>query len=157
MSEGASFAKGYIEDVLTFFGLNTSVDVDENEEGVELNIPSTHLNGFIIGQKGEGLRSLQYLLNMAMRAAGHEESVMVDVAGYRKQADQRLERQAQRLADKVAESGYSKRMHPMSAYERRVVHQALSDRADVSSDSEGEGRDRRIVIKPLGAEESKEE
>jgi spoIIIJ-associated protein len=63
------FAQKYLEDLLSFFGLNTSVTArcEEGEEVIELVIPSTHLNGFLIGQRGETLRSLQFLLSMALK------------------------------------------------------------------------------------------
>ena len=62
------YAKKYLEDILSFFGLNTDVYAStEDGEVIELDIPSTHLNGFLIGQRGETMRSLQFLVSNALK------------------------------------------------------------------------------------------
>lgn len=153
MSQATEFAQKYLEDLLSFFGLNTNVEAEEEETTVTLQVPSTHLNGFLIGVHGENLRSLQYLTNMALKAGGFEDTVaIVDIAGYRKQRNERLSKQAQQLAEQVKTSGQPIAMDPLSAYERRIVHQAVGEVEGVVSGSEGEGRERHVVISP--AEES---
>ena len=70
IEEAILFAKKYLEDLLSFFGLNTDVyATTEDKEVIELDIPSTHLNGFLIGQRGDTLRSLQYMISTALKAA----------------------------------------------------------------------------------------
>ena len=61
------YAKKYLEDLLSFFGLNTDVQATSDGEVIQLNVPSTHLNGFLIGQHGENMRSLQYLTSTALK------------------------------------------------------------------------------------------
>ena len=87
MEESIQFAKKYLEDLLSFFGLNTDVyATSEDGEVIELNIPSTRLNGFLIGQHGDTMRSIQYLISMALRNGNYEVArVNVDVADYKKQ------------------------------------------------------------------------
>ena len=70
MEESIQYAKKYLEDLLSFFGLNTDINVTSEDEIIELNVPSSHLNGFLIGQKGETMRSLQYLVGSALRNQG---------------------------------------------------------------------------------------
>jgi spoIIIJ-associated protein len=148
--EARQFAADFLENLVTFFGVNVIVESQEDEdEGViRLNVPSTHLNGFFIGQNGDTLRSFQNLTNMALKSNGYQDtSATVDVAGYKKQQDQRLQRHVQKVAQDVKTSGKDHPLRPMNAYERRVVHRALADIDGVESESTGEGRARQVVIK----------
>ncbi|MEX0749000.1 MAG: R3H domain-containing nucleic acid-binding protein [Candidatus Saccharimonadales bacterium] len=140
----------FLEDLIAFFGVNVLVEVEENEEDqvLTLNVPSTRLNGFFIGSNGENLRALQHLVNMSLRRNGFEDiAVTVDVAGYKKQRNERLSRQATKLAATVKETGEPHEMQPMTAYERRVVHKTLGEIDGITTESAGAGRDRHIVIK----------
>ncbi len=144
------FARRYLEDLLSFFGLNTRVEDNFNEEDrvVELVVPSSALNGFLIGQRGRNLHSIQHLLNLVVRKEGYEEvAVVVDIAGYKREHYDRLSRQAENIARSVVESGIEQALEPMSAAERRAIHQAISAIEGVNSESAGEGRDRHVVIK----------
>jgi spoIIIJ-associated protein len=149
MEESIQYAKKYLEDLLSFFGLNTDVYASsEDGEVIELNIPSTHLNGFLIGQHGETVRAIQFLVSNALKSQNYEVNrVNVDVADYKKQRADRLAETAQEWIKRVQETGEPYEVRPMNAADRRVVHQAAAD-AGVVSESVGEGRDRHIVLKP---------
>lgn len=149
MEESIQFAKKYLEDILSFFGLNTDVyATTSDDEVIELNIPSTHLNGFLIGQRGETMRALQFLVSNALKNQNFEVTrVSVDVAEYKKQRADRITEKAEGWVKKVQETGESMHLNPMNAADRRTVHK-LAAEYGVSSDSEGEGRDRHIVLKP---------
>src|ERR1700750_3455383 len=97
MEEAILFAKKYLEDVLSFFGLNTDIHAtSEDGEVIELNIPSTHLNGFLIGQHGDTVRAIQFLVSSALKSQNYEVTrVNVDVADYKKQRANRLAQTAQ--------------------------------------------------------------
>jgi spoIIIJ-associated protein len=150
MEEAILYAKKYLEDLLSFFGLNTDVHATtEDNEVIELDIPSTHLNGFLIGQRGDTLRSLQYLISTALKNQSFSRTrVNVDVASYKKNRAERIAKQAEEWFKEVRDSGKPKDLAPMSAADRRVVHKAAEDWG-LSTESIGEGRDRHIVIKPL--------
>lgn len=140
-------AKKYLEDLLSFFGLNTEVDARQSEEVIELRVPSTHLNGFLIGHNGETLRSLQYLVSTTLKNRDAEISrVNIDIADYKAQRADRLVKKIQDILDQVSKSGESHSLEPMNPADRRVVHQAVSERTDLETHSEGEGRERHIVI-----------
>lgn len=149
MEASIQFAKKYLEDLLSFFGLNTDVyATSEDGEVIELNIPSTHLNGFLIGQRGETVRALQFMVSNALKNKNYEVTrVNVDVAEYKKQRADRLATTAEEWVKKVKETGESYEVRPMNAADRRVVHKVAAD-AGLSSESVGEGRDRHIVLKP---------
>ncbi len=146
--ESIDYAKKYLEDLLSFFGLNTEVQAGADEDVIELIVPSTYLNGFLIGQRGETLRSLQFLIATTLKNRDAElNRVNVDIADYKKQRNDRLAKQVEEWAESVRTSGEDMPLRPMSAAERRVVHQVVGDYADLTTESEGEGRDRHVVLK----------
>jgi spoIIIJ-associated protein len=142
------YAKKYLEDLLSFFGLNTDVYATSDEDVIELSIPSTHLNGFLIGQRGDTMRSLQFLVSQALRSNGYElVRVNVDVADYKKQRAERLAEVAQEWITEVKKTGKAMPLKPMSPADRRIVHKVASE-SGLATESVGEGRDRHIVLKP---------
>lgn len=148
MEEAILYAKKYLEDLLSFFGLNTDVYATSEDDVIELEVPSTHLNGFLIGQKGENMRSMQFLVSNALKNQGFEYTrVNVDVAEYKKQRAQRLSEKAEEWVKKVKETGEPMELQPMNAADRRTIHK-LAQEWGLTSESTGEGRDRRIVLKP---------
>lgn len=145
--ESIAYAKKYVEDILSFFGLNTDVHVSCDDEVIELHVPSTHLNGFLIGQRGDTLRSFQQLISTTLKnkdAVIHR--INLDIADYKKQRYDRLVEQVAEWVKKVRDTTEPVHLQPMNAAERRVVHQAVSDYSDITTMSEGEGRDRHIVL-----------
>ena len=148
MEESILYAKKYLEDLLSFFGLNTDVYATSDEDVIELSIPSTHLNGFLIGQHGDTMRALQFIVSNALRNNNYEYSrVNVDVADYKKQRADRLAEHAQEWIAKVKKSGEPMELKPMGAADRRTVHKPAGD-AGLTTESVGEGRDRHIVLRP---------
>jgi spoIIIJ-associated protein len=148
MEEAILYAKKYLEDVLSFFGLNTDVYATSEDDVIELNIPSTHLNGFLIGQRGDTMRSLQFIVSNALRNNNYEYTrVNIDVADYKKQRAERLAEKAQEWIQDVKKSGKPLDLQPMNAADRRIVHKVAGE-AGLGTESVGEGRDRHIILKP---------
>lgn len=148
MEEAIQYAKKYLEDLLSFFGLNTDVHATSEDDVIELEVPSTHLNGFLIGQRGENMRAMQFLISNALKNQGFDYSrVNVDIAEYKKQRAERLAKQAEDWMHKVQSSGEPMDLQPMNAADRRTVHKVAQD-FGVVSESDGEGRDRHIILKP---------
>lgn len=147
MEESIRFAKKYLEDILSFFGLNTDVyATSSDEEVIELSIPSTHLNGFLIGQRGDTMRAMQFLVSNALRNQNYAITrVSVDVADYKKQRAGRLEEKALVWVEKVKKSGEPYELRPMNAADRRIIHK-LAIEHGLNSESVDEGRDRHIVL-----------
>jgi spoIIIJ-associated protein len=145
-----AFAKKYAEDVVSFFGANVDVYATADEDVIELNVPSTYLNNVLIGRNGETLRGLQYLISSTLRQKEFELTrVNIDIADYKKHHNDRIAEQAEKWAQEVMETGKPMSLRPMNPAERRVVHKVLTDYAQLSSESEGEGRDRHIVLKKI--------
>ena len=150
MEEAILYAKKYLEDLLSFFGVNMDVYATSDDEVIQLSVPSTHLNGFLIGQRGDTMRSLQYLVSTVLKNNGFTNNrVNVDIADYKRQRADRLTQTAEAWMKKVRDSGESMDLKPMNAADRRVVHK-LAAEYGLSSDSVGEGRDRHIVLKSSG-------
>ena len=146
--EAILFAKKYLEDILSFFGLNTDVHASSEEEVIQLSVPSTRLNGFLIGQRGDNMRSMQYLTSNALKNSNFSHTrVNVDIAEYKKQRSDRLRETAEQWMKEVKESGKEMSLKPMNPSDRRVVHN-LANEYGLKTESEGFGRDRHIVIKP---------
>jgi spoIIIJ-associated protein len=105
--------------------------------------------GKVIGREGRTLAAIEFLANTVIaKEQGHGgPRVSVDAAGYRRRHEERLLDQARRHAAKVRKSGEDMELEPMNAADRRIIHIALKEDAFVMTESVGEGRDRRIVIK----------
>jgi spoIIIJ-associated protein len=157
VEESILYAKKYLEDLLSFFGLNTDVYATCEDDVIELNIPSTHLNGFLIGQRGDTMRSLQFIVSNALRNNNYEYTrVNVDVADYKKQRAERLAEKAEEWIGEVKKSGKPFELNPMNAADRRIVHKVAAENG-LSTESVGEGRDRHIILKPGEAEAKADE
>lgn len=134
--------------MLSFFGLNTDVyATNSDDEVIELHVPSTHLNGFLIGVHGDTMRSMQFLVSSALKNNGYAITrVNVDIADYKKSRADRLSQKAEAWMEEVKQSGKERALPPMNAADRRTIHK-LAGELGVETESVGEGRDRHIVIK----------
>lgn len=112
--------------------------------------------GYMIGSHGRHLDSLQYILQiMAGRMLEQDPNyrILVDVGGYREERNSKIEELALQKADDVRILGEAIELPPMKPADRRAVHMALSQFDDIETESEGEGRDRYVVIKPAKEQE----
>lgn len=148
MEEAIQYAKKYLEDILSFFGLNTEVYATSEDDVIELEVPSTQLNGFLIGQRGENMRALQFLVSTALKNNGYQYTrVNLDVAEYKKQRARALAKTAEEWMKTVKDTGQPMDLKPMTPVDRRTIHK-LAQEWGVVSESVGDGRDRHIVLKP---------
>jgi len=103
----------------------------------------------LIGRRGETLAALQYITRLiASRELQHRANIVVDAAGYKSRRSKMLHDLALRMADQAARSRRTVTLEPMPPYERRIVHLALRNRADVQTKSVGEGSSRKVTIIP---------
>ncbi len=144
--ESVRFATKYLEDLLSFFGINVAVYSTIDDEVIQLSVPSTSLNSLLIGRNADNLRALQHIVSMAL--AAHEAEVTrvnVDVANYKRQRAERIEEKAEGWIKKVRETGETMEVN-LNAADRRVVHKLAQDYSDIETHSEGEGRERKLFI-----------
>lgn len=140
------FAKKYLEDVLSFFGLNLEVSAMVSEDVIELSVASSEINSILIGRNAETLRSLQYLVSTTLRNQDAALTrVNVDIADYKRQRADKVAEQAREWIAEVRRTGDS-RVLQLNAADRRIVHRVADEYDDVRTFSEGEGRDRSIII-----------
>ena len=149
MEEATNFAKKYLGDLLSFFGLNTEIEASCEEEVIQLAVPSSHLNGFLIGSRAETLYAFQHLTTAALRTRGDTGNyrVNVDVAGYKKQKAEKLTQQAEVWVKEVIDSAQEKALPAMNAADRRIIHQLATEHG-LATESQGSGADRHVVLKP---------
>jgi len=149
--ESIRFATKYLEDLLSFFGINVAVWSTIDDDVIQLSVPSTSLNSLLIGKNADNLRALQHVVSMALVAHNSEVTrVNVDVADYKRQRAERIEQKAEGWIQKVRETGEPMTLE-LNAVDRRVVHKLAEDYSDITTYSEGEGRARHLIIakKPL--------
>ena len=144
--ESIRFAQKYLEDLLSFFGANLTVHSTCDEDVIELSVPSSELNSLLIGRNAETLRSLQYVVSTVMRNQDATLTrINIDIADYKKQRAERIAVQAKIWVEEVRRTGDSY-VASLNAADRRIVHRVASEYSDVTTFSEGEGRDRKITI-----------
>ncbi|MBQ3452687.1 single-stranded DNA-binding protein [Candidatus Saccharibacteria bacterium] len=147
--ESIRFAAKYLEDLLSFFGINVAVYSTIDDEVIQLSVPSTSLNSLLIGKNADNLRALQHIVMMALVTREAEVTrVNVDVAGYKKQRADRIADKAEGWIRKVRETGEPMTLD-LNAADRRVVHKVAQDYSDIETHSEGEGRERKLIIRRL--------
>ncbi len=143
-------AREFLLDVLDGFGLvDTDVDVEpQDDHSWKLTIVGPGAED-LVGVQGETLNALQYLTSLVTaRRTGEPIRLLLDAGGFREKRRLALVEQALKLADEVIAVGAEAELDPLNPYERRIIHQALSDHPQVVTYSEGEGDGRRIVIAP---------
>jgi spoIIIJ-associated protein len=139
--------KETLEKILASLGFQTTVEEHKLEEGVLLDV-KTDDAGRLIGRQGQTLSDLQYITNrLLFQQDATAPKIMVDVSGYRAQAREALVKKAKDAAEKVRRWGDTVELEPMTAFDRRVVHQALKDDPDVETHSvEVDGTDKKAIL-----------
>lgn len=152
--ESIAFAKKYLEDIVSFFGVNLEIAAGVDGDVIQLSAPNTYLSSLLIGTNGDVLRGLQTLVRAALSAHDAElERVNIDIADYKKRKNYQLAQQVEKWVKIVRATGEPKILRPMSAAERFVVHKILVDFPDISGASEGVGRERHVVLRKKSGEE----
>jgi spoIIIJ-associated protein len=148
-ADPAERLKTFLERALDGFGLDGSVDVEESEEEIRASVEGDDL-GLMIGKHGATIDALQHLgLRIAFQGRTDRKSVVVDAAGYRERREAALTRAADQAVEDAVAYGRAVELEPMTAGERRIVHEYLRDRSDVHTHSEGDEPERRLVVTPV--------
>lgn len=144
--QSLDFAREYLQNIIAFFGQNLAVDATLQDDIISLHIESSDLNSILIGRNAETLRSLQFIVSTALRNQGASYTrVSVDVADYKKQREEKLAEKARGWIEEVQRTGDSHILR-INAADRRVVHQVATEYDDIETFSEGEGRERHLII-----------
>ncbi|HEX2707517.1 MAG TPA: RNA-binding cell elongation regulator Jag/EloR [Solirubrobacterales bacterium] len=149
----AERARELVEGVLDELDLEGEVEVAEDDERISITVQGGDDYGLLIGKRGQTIDALQLLCyQAAFRGLRERKRVVVDAAGYRERRRETLEGRADRAAEQALTSNHVVEMDPMSAQERRVVHERLKERAGVETYSEGDEPRRCVVVAPLVSE-----
>ncbi len=152
-------AKVIVDTFLTAMGVDAVSTISKPPE----DSPDTQLieitgddSGLLIGRRGETLRSMQFMMNLLLSRTPDQADgrIMLDVEQYRHRRTQVLKGLAIRIADRVAGSGRAFTLEPMNPAERRAIHVALADHPKVTTQSLGEGEDRKVTIMPRTGNEA---
>ncbi len=139
-----------IDRVLDELELDAEVEISEDEDEILARIDGDDDLGMLIGRRGQTLDALQLICyRAASQGRSERKRVTVDASGYRERRRDLLADEAEVAADRAARSEEQVRLEPMSASERRMVHEVLKERSDVETFSEGDDPDRRVVVAPL--------
>jgi spoIIIJ-associated protein len=157
-AEHERVAKDIVRELLMHMGVDAEVVAVDNPSSVPLgpeDPPTIFIDvlgrdlGMLIGRRGDHLANIQYLANtLVNRKLGDWTRVIVDVEGYRARREESLVGLAERVARQVARSGRPIVLEPMPPNERRIIHLTLRSHPEVSTQSSGEGEQRRITVEP---------
>jgi spoIIIJ-associated protein len=136
-----------LEKILELLGFTATVEEHRMEDGILLDV-KTEDSGRLIGRQGQTLADLQYVTNrLLFQMDPSAPKIMVDVGGYRAQARDALVKKAKEAAEKVRRWGDVVELEPLSAFDRRIIHQALKDDPTIETHSvEVEGTDKKAIL-----------
>jgi spoIIIJ-associated protein len=136
----------FVESVVIAMGLSLTTTVEETAEGTHINLEGED-GGVLIRRGGEGLQALQHVVATTFRRQlGDDNRIVIDCNGFRRDKDAELRQMAQYLAGKARSSGMPQEMGPLNPYERRIVHLAVAEEADVTSESIGDAFMKTVII-----------
>lgn len=140
--------KKVIKELLNYLGIEAELDVSSTEGVYQIQL-ETNDPGILIGYHGETLRAIQKMVAMIIyRQLGEWQRIAVNVGDYYQRRQESLEKMASAAAQKARFSKEAQSLPPMPPAERRIIHLALASQVDVETVSEGEGRNRHVVVRP---------
>ncbi|MBI1872959.1 MAG: hypothetical protein HYZ58_02005 [Acidobacteria bacterium] len=135
-----------VGDVVQAMGLSLTATMDEGPDGPRVNLEGAGGELFL-RRKGEALNALQQIANTIFRdELPSQQRVTIDCQGFRRDKETELRQMALFLAEKAIKSGVDQELGPLNAYERRIVHLAVSENAAVTTTSVGEPPMKKIII-----------
>ncbi len=138
-----------LDEIVDALDLDAKVDVAESADEIVARVDGEDL-GLLIGRRGQTIDAVQLLCyRVAFRGHGERKRVSVDAAGYRERRRETVERQADRAAERALETGKEIELEPMTATERKLVHDRLAERSGLETFSEGEEPERCVIVAPL--------
>jgi len=120
---------------------------DKKNDVVVINLESEEEAGLLIGNRGDTLNSLQSIIGMIFRQkTGEWQRVVVNVSDWRERQEERLVKLAEQTAQRAKDTGEPQSLYNLNASQRRIVHLALSEDNDIETESQGEGKERYLVV-----------
>ena len=136
----------FVQSVVTAMGLGLTVSIEETAEATRINLDGED-GGVLIRRGGEGLQALQHIVATAFRKQlGDDNRIVIDCMGFRRDKDAELRQMAKFMADKARSTGAAQEMGPLNPYERRIVHMAIAEAGNATSESIGDAHMKTVVI-----------
>jgi spoIIIJ-associated protein len=153
IEEQADAAEEFTRGLIDAFDLGAQVGCEIVDDGIAIEVTGDNL-GLLVGPKGATLSAIEELVRTVVQRQtdGHGVRINVDVAGYRAKRREALAEFTRGVADKVLETGRAQALEPMSAADRKVVHDTAAEIEGVGTESEGEEPRRRVVLVPTGGD-----
>jgi len=138
-----------VKDIIEKLGVSATAEISKVENTYFVDIESED-SSLLIGKYGVNLDSLQFILAVRLKTLTGQDDfeLFLDIAGWRKQKEEKLTNMANNIADKVASTGKDELLYNLKPSERRIIHTALTTHPQVTTVSEGEGEGRYLIIKP---------
>ena len=150
------YIKEMIKDITKYMGLNVQMEVKKRDDNVNISLYSDN-NGILIGKDARTLNALTTIIKQAVHnQIGTFYNFVLDVSEYKEKREFFIEKAAKKVAREVSRTKVEAKLDPMNSYERRIVHNALTNFRGVYTESEGEEPNRYVVIKPAKEEKSNE-
>ena len=146
--EVAEYVKSYVKEILELMGIKAELEVQKRENYIKINMFSDN-NPILIGKNGRTMSSMQQLIRQSIQSKlGIKVNVLLDANDYKEKQQKNIEKLAVKLAKDVVKTGIEVKMDRMNSFERRLVHNRLTNFKGVTTISEGEEPNRCVVIKP---------
>lgn len=148
MDEVINYIKEELNEILNLMNIKANLEIRKRENKIEIKMFSNN-NSILIGKNGKTLESIQILLRQIVKnKINIPYLIIIDVENYKEKRNKNIEYLAKKLAKEVANTQIETSMDNMNSYERRLVHNVLSNNKYVYTVSEGEEPNRHVVIKP---------
>lgn len=144
-----TFIKEYLNELITNMGItNPRIEVKNREDNLIFSVYSDN-NAILIGKNGKNIDALQTVVKQVVyKEIGQPFNLVIDVSEYKRRNQMRIEKLAKYTAKEVATTKIAVQLDPMNSYERRIIHNILTNSRDVYTESIGEEPNRCVVIKP---------
>ena len=139
------FLTEYIEGLCKRVGTTYEVEYSYTPNGLLVNLLGSEM-GKLIGYRGEGMSSLQHILNSLASKQDFDTHIILDIEGYKARREQALINLAKKTANKALISHKNIAIEPMNSYERRIIHSAVAEMDGITTESTGEGKNRHVVF-----------
>ena len=136
----------FVQNVVNAMGLSLTARIEETPEATRINLEGDD-GGVLIRHGGEGLQALQHIAATAFRKQlGDDNRIVIDCMGYRREKDAELRQMARFMADKARSTGAPQEIGPLNPYERRIVHLAIAEQQNMTSESIGDAHMKTVII-----------
>ena len=142
-----TYVKNLVKDIINDMGLTANMEIKKREDALVLTVYSDN-NAILIGKDAKNLKALTTIIKQSVcKELDENFKFVLDVAEYKQKREWNLEKMAKQIAREVAKTGVEAKLDPMNSYERRIIHNILTNNKKVYTQSEGEEPNRYVVIK----------